>query len=382
MLFPNPEQDLPQFSHEVACFVRDYLPTFRNNFCRFSQAFKVQPTLPLSCELYAEKLYQGMFESVWEDAEQRLSDNIREFVLETLHAEQILLKSWLRMLNDYVDVLEANAGSTTLLLELAHWIDHLGIQLYHAYFRISMESTPQATTAATEQSDESLALLDHFPTTSGGQTPLQLRAVTQYRGVPILLRIDLLEKTDEGLIVGTDARHAAALSRAQRLTIATPDDATFMLAEVVSVDHAEHTVQVSPQSSRDTLVDRRELIRVEPQQATDVMLHHKGGHSRAVLIDIAENSASVYLRNTGVDIAHQITLEFSLPRIGEHPAHELSIAAQVASVRSDRRADPNAHVLVLDLVADEAIRSKIGNYVADRQTEILSEFRAVMDGAA
>lgn len=374
----------PNFSYKSASFVRDYLPRFRDNFGTFCVQMKAAPQLPTSPNLYAEKLYLAMFNQQDEGGGKLLMDTINQFVVSTFEAEPVLLKTWMRMVADFVNVLEANASSTRTLLELTQWIDQLSSALYHAYFHVSLSniaSNVKWTEAQNKKAEEVARDLGSILRKEGDEKPL-LDCHCYFRGTEVEFKLHLEKVNGQNLIGLLEPRHAAVVSRQPSLLIDHPSGNSRVVVDVKDVDMKTRKVILHHGFAIGPAVERRSAVRVEPAEPIDVRITHDGGQSRGTIIDISQDTIAMYLRNTGVDIASELQLQFNLP--GNNPAsgeNELKIKARVTHVRGDRRGDPRAHVLVLAL-EDNTGSNRIDQYVAHRQTEILKEIRHIVEGRA
>jgi hypothetical protein len=372
-------------SFECASFIRDYLPQFRGNFAEFCSTAKAAPRLPVSAGLYAEKLYLAMFNQHPARNKLLLDRTIEEFILGTLDAEPVLLKTWMRMINDFVDVLENTSASTTSLLELVEWIDQVSRSLYHAYFRIS-QNTVDETPWTEDDRDESqrlvAALAGGGADDADGDGGPALTARCYFRGIEVecLLRTGQIE--DDRLHCAIERRHAAIMSRVSHVLLSAADGAAA-LASVMSTDVDGGTTMLHRLRPIPRAGDRRDGVRVEPATPMDIHITHAGGQARGIVIDVSERHLSVYLRNTGVDLASEIRvrLDLALPTPSAATT-TFEGTAVVNAVRSDPRADPRAHILVLRVEPTPNAPRPLAQYVAHRQTEILREIRHIMEGRA
>lgn len=386
MLFSNPEADLPQFSYECAVFIRDYLPRFRSNFAKFCVEAEETPKLPISTELYAEKLYLSMFSHTSMN-QALLEQTIRDFVTNTLDAEPVLLKTWMRMINDFVDVLEASSASTPLLMELVHWIDQLSLALYHTYFHISQEVVREEGKWTEERCKQSAHIANGYKQLlvkehTSDEAPPALMFSCYFRGVEVSFE-GTVETVEEGRIIcSLEPRHVAVSSRVDHLLLSNPLHGDTMLAEVQHADQKSCQITLHHFEPLAQQADRRSVIRVEPAFPIDVALQDTTGKSVGTIIDLSSNAVSIYLRNTGVDLSEELTLSCELCCDTNSKALELDVPASVSRVRADKRSDPRAHVIVLSLKLDTATRSQLDAYIANRQTEILKEIRHIMEGRA
>lgn len=375
------QHETMRFSYETASFVRDYLPRFRANFAQFCAEAEHAPELPMSTQLYAEKLYLAMFSQTEPQNSLMLDETIREFVLSTMDAEPVLLKAWMRMINDYVDVLEDSSASTSLLQELVNWIDRISMTLYHTYFSISQETEIDESKWTDEAMAMSVEIGRQFEEliSSEGDNDVQVDVWAYYRGVPDHFKGQLISAGNGELQLEVNRFHLAVLSRLEHVMIGFPDGERRVLAQVKSVGRDDVVLCRFEQFKGQT--DRREQIRVEPSQALDVMIQHASGNARGTVLDISENSVALYIRNTGVDISKPIRLKFDLPcQRAPNGIAAMQLLASTALIRSDQRGDPRAHVLVLEFELDNSLREQLSHYVANRQTEILKEIRHIMEG--
>lgn len=379
-------KELPHFSYECAAFIRDYLPTFRAVFGGFCQEGQEVPKLPISTELYAEKLYLVMFSQSGASNLQLLENTLRDFVTDTLDAESVLLKTWMHMINDFVDVLEDTSASTHLLLELVDWIDHLSLALYHTYFHISQEATRENTNWSQDLQQQAEALTATYQGLLRGSqdthdsTPVELSGRCYFRGIEIRLLAKLQATRKDRITCQAEPRFCAALSRTEFAILDGPKPGSKVIAEVLAVDLKQSQVAFNRFRQLPKNDDRRHGVRVEPAVAVDLKLVHAAGQSRGTIIDISANSMAVYLRNTGVDMASRIVANFSLPNPAADARHrDFELEAVVSGIRADRRGDPRAHVLVLQLEMDNPARTALSQYVMTRQSEILSEIRHIME---
>lgn len=383
---------LRQFSYECAAFIRDYLPSFRVTFGGYCNEAHVTPRLPISTELYAEKLYLAMFSQSPSSNTQLLEQTIREFVTDTVDAESVLLKTWMHMINDFVDVLEDTSSSTQALLELVHWIDHLSLALYHTYFHISQETTREQDKWTTDHQHRSMELAEGFARlleqpakqgelSAGNPVEPTLNGRCYFRGVEMVLKADLLSARRERIRCRLEPRYCAIASRSNHLLIDCPNSEGQILAQIMAVDMKAHEVALNRFESIPKGEDRRHEVRVEPAVPVDVRMLHAGGQVRATVVDISEHAVALYVRNSGVDLENHIDLKFTLPcPTGIGCEIEIETEGVVSDIRLDKRRDPRAHVLVVNFESDTSTHADLSNYVAHRQSVILKEIRHIMEG--
>jgi len=381
--------ELPQFSHTTATFIRDYLPTFRSTFGRFCAQADVTPQLPISTELYAEKLYLAMFSQSTSPHAKVLEQTIREFVTESVNAESVLLKTWMRMINDFVDLLEDTSSSTEKLLELATWVDQLSLGLYHTYFHISKEVVHDPAKWTPELLQKSRDIIASYgeqttqPVEENQADDKLIEGLCYFRGVEVTMQVAIQDVRKERITCRLDPRVCAVASRADHVLLQSPDAKNLVVAEILACDLKENLVALNHFEEIPKSSNRREEVRVEPYSPVDVDVHHSEGRSRGTVIDISERSVAIYLRNTGVDLSEKLQLAFQIPcKTAESGFMEIQTDALLKTIRTDRRGDPRAHVIVLEFDSDNATRAALAQYVTSRQTEILKEIRHIMEGRA
>lgn len=373
------------FSPVCASFMHGYKPRFAANFAAFSVGCELPPQLPEEPVAYAARLYTAMFDTDLAVLSPGLTHQLRSFVEDSAEAEPVLLKTWMRMINDFVDVLEASSASTGALLELVGWIDRMSRALYHCYFEVSrsarVDESAWTELARRWSQDTARAFAQRLSgAPQSAATTQKFAAHTYLQGVPVAFNCTLSAAGPGTVVFEVEARYAAVLTRTVDVLIEGPMRGGLVVAEVQSADPATGRVVLHRFKPYAGGSDRRTQVRVEPGRPIDVDIVHLGGHSRGTLFDLCDDAVSLYLRNTGIDVTARVMLHFSLPHAGPGGAEvQFAMPGQVVRVRPDRRGDTRAHRVILRLEPTPADQAHLAAYIAARQTEILKGVRRAMD---
>lgn len=371
-----------KMSYLCGQFVDGYKSIYLNNFFEFYGQYCDSEIAEDELSSYASNLYSAMFGEQENDSSVSLYDVFDDFVRRTVDAEPILLKTWMRMVNDFVDVLEARQGFTHHLTEFVSLIEDLSNILYDVYFRTSQTYSPAATATSAKQiaqNDDFALFKQAFD--CNDDTARNISLFNFYKGMPVKFDAQILNIDESGVFCKVAPRQSAVLAH-QKVTII--EDAVRQedfTADVLEINLQQNIAHLSNLNILAGQRERRQEIRVEPSCPTTTHIEHSNGDTIGRLVDISTKTAAIYIRNDGLDLKDTLTIQMQLNCDTHNKTVTIETTGRIIRIRADSRDDARAHIVVIQLDTDTQTESQIAAYVSTRQSEVLKEIRRFMEAA-
>ncbi len=302
-----------------------------------------------------------------------------QMVRKSLHSEAVLNKLFLHAVRDCAHYLLHNGGSVAPLETLANRFAEAQAVLYDVYYLASRQSdvrAPRMDSEATIDPDMLVKFRHYF---ERGATGPQVFAY--YRGMPVDFPGKVTRVNERGIELTLHRFHLAALTKWPWALMDSPIHGRVLAGRAEEIDIQQGTAWFSEIFNYGPQIERRNIVRVEPEAplSANLLLNNEVFQGR--LYDISIMAAAIYLRNVPVEqgwIGRRTRMVCELP-IDERESVHFECEAEILRVRPRLGDDPHAAKVVVMFQLNDAGETLVAQYTARRQSATLQELRTVLD---
>ncbi len=376
-----------QFVYER--FINAYYKTFLKNIATYIENSDVNTDTDEGKNLKNVDLYPFMFAFVFsKNLKEEIINYFQNTISYTYEAERILSHAWLVMIKDFTGYLIKHNMTINNLNTLTNRINELSGMLSEAFFRISKRVTitkPDINCDADSYQQILETFKEHINKDKQEEDDYELKIHTYYRGIPVELDATVLKVDSSSVTFSIHPYEAVALSKFGMAFISSSFHGTSFKAYTNHVDITERTATFTHFVPHDHQNERRAHIRVEPTSPIKINLIYELNEFTGTLYDLSEIAVSIYFRNINIDrfqLDQPAQLIVSLPHVFEKGSTLINTTCKIMKVYKHTKGDPNAHRIVVKMEDDQHLKSKLVQYISQRQTEILQELKKLSEESA
>ncbi len=361
-------------------FITAYYKTFSNNIAAFIKESSVND----SQKLNSDEFYPFMFAFILNN---NLRNEIKSYFQDLIHhtyeAEKILSRAWLVMIKDFANYMIEHKKTIDNMNVLTNRIHELSTILSETYLSFSKRVTinkPDVNNNDPSYQKLLQTFKNYIDKDNQEEGDYELKIHTYYRGIPVDLDAKVLLVDSGSVTFSIHPYEAVALSKFGMAFISSSIHGTAFKAYTRDVDIIKRTATFTHFVSHDHLNERRSFVRVEPCRNIKAKLINDLNEVNGTLYDLSEISVSIYLRNINIDRFQQdqpVQLITNLPNVFEKKSTLINTPCKIMKVYKQTKGDPNAHRVVVKLEDDHNLKSRLIEYICQRQSEILHELKTL-----
>ena len=304
--------------------------------------------------------------------DEQVRSSFRQLVDQTPNAEPVLKRTWLIMATNYLDFqVKAGGGDKegieTLIAEYSQLLNDV-------YFDASI-AAPVTRPDVDTSSDDHRSILKALQAYLNPDTAIRApRVYSCYQGVPVECASQVLDVDDDSALFYVNRCQISVLAKVPLALIETPMFDSAMRAYATDVDVDARIARFSYFVPHVGEVERREYMRVTPEQPIEVRLRYGNREVTGRLLDLSAVAVAVYFRNVPLyelTEGKMVELGVVMPKLDNKGKLELQIPGKVSKIAVGMSSDPVATRVIVQMHSDKELFSTVSAYVAKRQTEIL-----------
>ncbi|KAA3648365.1 MAG: PilZ domain-containing protein [Chloroflexi bacterium] len=207
-----------------------------------------------------------------------------------------------------------------------------------------------------------------------------VQLMNEYKGVPIAFPATITAVRGDAIQVSTSKYQIVCLDTDKTTFIRSEHFPETYSAQVLQVDYASGQAALGPVVASGAAIARRQYIRVQPPDPiqVDLRIQNNPNSIQADLIDLSIGGLSLFVvyelfvpglfRKKG-----NVIVDVDLPTNGGQKTQKLQLSGRIVNKKLNLM--NRLYRIGVYLEPDEAARTVLRQYVAQRQTELIRELR-------
>ena len=375
-------------SLNFACwtFLEDYTDTFARNFVNCSREV-ISGALPeKNLLLIGTELFKILFMTADNDSHHKdVCTVFKKIIKSTDKAYTILSRTWLIMAKDVIDCLIKRNGELNHLEMFLNRINELSELLTDVYFEQSRLPVVQKSNIDLNSREyrEIVGIFSKYlQKADTDDEENELKIHTYYRSIPVELNATVRHVDDTSVTFNVHPYEAVALSSMGMALIKSSLHLGVFRAYAQLVDIQGRTATFTHFEQHDHPVERRAYIRIEPKGVIKAKIFISDDVIIGRISDISEVAVAIYARNIDTEpIVPGTIVNFTaeLPTLYDKDAISLNTKGSISKIYHHTKGDADAHRIIIHWDVDPNLKSKLAQYISQRQVGIMRELKELSD---
>lgn len=362
-------------------FLEDYADTFARNFTECSKEVVSESLSEKKLLCLGTELFKILFlPSNETDQIQSIRSVFMKIIMSTNKAYVILSRTWHLMAKDIIDSLIRRNGELNRLEMFLRRINELSELLTDVYFemgRITTVTRPEVDLDSPEYRKIISSFRKYLEKPDPESQGSELKIHTYYRSLPIELNATVRSVDAQSVTFNVHPYEAVALSSMEMALISSSLHMCVFKAYAGHVDIKERTATFTHFTQDNHQIEKRAYIRVEPKDIIKARMLINNDLIIGRVSDFSEVAATIYARNIDDEFlvpGTTINIEAELPLSVEKKEKTL-INSKGTLTKIYNKGDADAHIIVIHWETDSRLKSRLAQYISQRQVEIMRELK-------